>query len=453
MREQKLLMDPPLLAKILTCKMSKTVNEHGHAEITGIGSEETAASCERILEERTPVTLKAISAGAADQTIFKGIPVSIRTNWRNGLRELVIELMTGSCLLDMKERTRVFQSPAAAYEDLLRHVGEGRQDYQFLMTVGKKTPIKDLLIQYRETDWAFIKRLASHFHSVAVADDLQEGINIFFGLPYRDDNETVSLGDAVEFTVHMAIDGSILYYEVESREIYSLGKKVRFRGNVCKVYGVTSRFAEGQLIHNYDLRPDAGFATERAVNPHIANLSLAARITDVRKGEVKVAVTGVDQDRYPSSRWYPYATVYSSPDGTGWYFMPEAGDIVRLYFPGAGESSAVASGAVHTESQGRRDPERKSLKTKWGKEVVMTPTSIVISNNKGMSVALDDKSGLHLSSAGDIRIIAGNQLSLVSRGAGVLARAGGEIKMMQAGTVVNLQNNAFLAGGQVDTRV
>ena len=33
------------------------------------------------------------------------------------------------------------------------------------------------------------------------------------------------------------------------------------------------------------------------------------------------------------TRVFPYATVYSTPDGTGWYCMPEIGDAVRLYFP------------------------------------------------------------------------------------------------------------------------
>jgi hypothetical protein len=452
MRESRLLVDPPLLATVLSCEITKAVGEHGRAKITGIGAAGAEASHERILAGETSVALKAISDGAAPKTIFRGVPVSVREIWRNGVRELAIELMTGSCLLDMVERTRVFQSPTATYEDLLRHIGEGRDDYDFLMTMGENTPIKDLIIQYRETDWAFIKRLASHLRGVAVADDLQEGVNIFFGLPYRDDNEAVPAGDTIAFTARKGLGGGGVSHEVESREIYALGKKVRFRDGVYKVYGVTSRLEGGYLTHSYDLRAEAGFYTERAVNPRLAGLSLAARITGARKGEVTAEILDGDKDRYPSSRWYPYATVYSSPDGTGWYFMPEVGDAARLRLPGSEEKSGVISGAVHTESKGRRAPERKSLKTKWGKEVLLTPTSVTLTNNKGMSVALDDQSGVHIASAGDIWIESDGQLSLISRGAGALIRAGGEIRMTQAGSTVSLRDDAFLAGGQVDAR-
>ena len=48
-----------------------------------------------------------------------------------------------------------------------------------------------------------------------------------------------------------------------------------------------------------------------------------------------------------TARWFPYSTVYSSPDGTGWYCMPEVGDAIRLYFPDNEEKNAYAISSVN----------------------------------------------------------------------------------------------------------
>lgn len=50
------------------------------------------------------------------------------------------------------------------------------------------------------------------------------------------------------------------------------------------------------------------------------------------------------------TRVFPYATVYSTPDGTGWYCMPEIGDAVRLYFPCEKDADAYVASSVHLQS-------------------------------------------------------------------------------------------------------
>ena len=38
--------------------------------------------------------------------------------------------------------------------------------------------------------------------------------------------------------------------------------------------------------------------------------------------------------------WFPFSSVSSSSDGSGWYCMPEPGESVRIYFPTAKEAEA-----------------------------------------------------------------------------------------------------------------
>ncbi|KAF6589054.1 phage tail protein, partial [Paenibacillus sp. EKM208P] len=79
----------------------------------------------------------------------------------------------------------------------------------------------------------------------------------------------------------------------------------------------------------------------------------------------------------------PYSTVYSSPDGSGWYVMPEAGDQIRLYFPDEREQNAFAASSVDLASSDpvkRSDPAVKSISTKYGKQVVFKPGAVEIIN-------------------------------------------------------------------------
>jgi uncharacterized protein (DUF2345 family) len=132
--------------------------------------------------------------------------------------------------------------------------------------------------------------------------------------------------------------------------------------------------------------------------------------------------------------------------------MPEIGDAARLRFSDTDEGSGVVESATRTEAPGRVAPDRKSLKTKWGKEVILSPTTITLSNNKGLSVALDDRSGIHLISDKDITLVAENNLSVVSLGGDTRVSAGGGIKLSQRGTEVGLRDDVTFSGGQVNTQ-
>ena len=59
---------------------------------------------------------------------------------------------------------------------------------------------------------------------------------------------------------------------------------------------------------------------------------VSGKITATQKAVVQVSIDK-DENEEAGVRWLPYATVYSTPDGTGWYCMPEGGDSIRLYAP------------------------------------------------------------------------------------------------------------------------
>ena len=78
--------------------------------------------------------------------------------------------------------------------------------------------------------------------------------------------------------------------------------------------------------------------------------SFDAVVTGGQKDRVQVEIAQDEWNAQDGKKWFPYATVYSSPDGTGWYCMPEPGDSVRLHVPESEEDSFVMS-AVHRETR------------------------------------------------------------------------------------------------------
>ena len=52
--------------------------------------------------------------------------------------------------------------------------------------------------------------------------------------------------------------------------------------------------------------------------------------------------------------WFPYATMSAALDGSGWYYMPEAGDRVRVEFPDkyAQDALVINSASVYDAPSG-----------------------------------------------------------------------------------------------------
>lgn len=76
-----------------------------------------------------------------------------------------------------------------------------------------------------------------------------------------------------------------------------------------------------ELVNVYELAVEGGLRTTEAENKKISGLSIDGKIHQVKQDRVQVSFL---QDVDAPCIWFPYATAYSSPDGAGWYCMPES---------------------------------------------------------------------------------------------------------------------------------
>ena len=133
------------------------------------------------------------------------------------------------------------------------------------------------ILQYKETDWEFMKRLASYAGTVIIPEDGISAKKLYWGCRKSDvirkiqadsyqteqDYEWYEKKKAAEAENLKWFDA--VNYIFESREIYKLGEAVQFNG-MNLVVGKIESWLEGQeLYHSYRLMTKAGWIMLRYI--------------------------------------------------------------------------------------------------------------------------------------------------------------------------------------------
>lgn len=462
MKERRISISPYSLISLMELNIHKKVSQHSTARIVGLISEEIEDKYVEMAGENEWITIEAIDDDKS-KILFKGIVQTVSVRNENQVRIIEILAVSGSYLMDLSEKTRTFQDEKQTYKSIMNSVKNGYEKAGVYMTIGENQSTGSIIVQYRETDWNFIKRLASHFNSYIVPEDILEGAKIYFGRPNRDEivtfnpisysmkKDVAEYMEKIKNKVSGIGENDSIYYCVESREIYELCAPVKFLNRKLYIYEINSKLEGSVIRHFYTLKSERGFKSIKQYNKKIIGASLDATVLAVSKDTVKLHLAVDSKQDESGAKWFPYSTVYSSPDGTGWYCMPEKGDKVRLYFPDEKEKNAFAISSVHLEGSNqdkRSNPDIKVLSTKYGKQIIFYPDAIEIKNHDDLYIKLYDDGGIIINSDKNISINSKEDISIVSdEKIQMVAKEGLEFK--QGETSLEINENVVLKGGQV----
>ena len=461
MRDYNLRLSPFHTLDTLSCHIKKCVNDHMRFEFCGLIQPEDEENFLNTGMEDIAVELSMVGEDGSEYLLCCGVARDIQIQREGDLRRLSVEAVSGTYYEDLVKYVRVFQDSSSTYDAVLKHNEKNYQDAGHSMMIGNGSTIGDLVVQYRETDWEFARRMASHFNSVVVPAYRTKGIHYYFGFPDGKQNIELSkhtytirkdAGDYLTKTKNQVlslIEADALCLEVESRDVYEIGDSFPFQGQTYYIYEIESVLDGRELVHHYKLRSKAALQTIKQFNERMIGASLEANISGVSKDtvQVNIAADGIQSNR----KWFLYSTVYSSPDGTGWYCMPEEGDSVRLYLPNEKEKDGYIISAVHVPADGeaRSTPDNKSLKSKYGKEVLFTPSLLRLTNNNGMSVEISDEDGITISSDKAVTIEAKEGVQIASLEQSVEVVAPESIALKQGDTTLTMKDDIHLDGAQV----
>lgn len=459
MRDYQLKMEPFEYVALQDVEIHKGLNCHAQARIVIRVKDDRKEEYLSMLSADTWLKVTAEGETGTSTVLFHGIVTGF-TMEQDGYETILhLEAESGTVLMDDKEHFRVFQNKdtpcSLLFDQITAGYAGGKADYP----EGADDKTEGVLMQYQETDWAFCKRLASLHNRYIVPDALQKGCGYTVGLPegveqsWKAPDIMLTL-DACEYQqkVKNGVKGlqmrDMLTLSVTDREIYQLGDFMLYEGGKYYIYDITTRYIGAECVHEYKLRRKEGLQTLTIEHQGTAGCSFEAQVTGVQKDTVQIDITGDEWQALDGKKWFAYATVYSSPDGTGWYSMPEVGDTVRLYVPDH-ENRCLVVSSVHKETDSaRQDPDHKSFKTKYGKEILFTPDSILITNNQGMMVEMNDQEGITMTSDKDILIQAQENMTIASGASSLLIAAEDIVQVKQGGTTMTLSDDIYFTGGE-----
>lgn len=460
MYEVSLQFPPFVLLNLLEFKMSQSLNVHGMLTFSGTIEQAQMTQYLELAMSETWVTCTASNDFGEEQTLFVGILTDLEIHIEGGVAVLRAVIQTGTYLLEHQSHTRTFQSIDMEYSEIISTCLAHYSNANHMMHVRNRS-IDDVIVQYHETDWSFIKRLASHYHTVICPESTISGIKFYFGSPVfrnpvqieahqysvKKDFETYRFQITHDLDVQ---EKDALVFICEDRQLYKLGTEVELSDRKLYVAQIESSLIGAELVHRHYLRSMAGMQTPKSYNPCIAGISLSGSILDIQKDVVTISVKQ-DENLTPGTKWFPYSTVYSSPNGAGFYCMPEAGDEIRLYFPSDDEADGYVASATHIGQGGniRLNPDNKSLLTKYGKQLLFTPTSITMTNNLGMSITLDDNKGISIQSDKKISMHSEDRIEVISGSGTIAVSASEEVILSQGDSAVVISDDVSFSTTEI----
>ena len=428
---EHLTIEPYKVEKILDIQIQHKINEHSTLYIRALLSDDVKDNYIKECTQGSKVGLKLRNSGKND-VLFYGMVKDIELEVVQGSYYMILYAVSYSYLLDVEKKNRSFQNKQKTYVSLENEIMETYSKAMISDVASRKKELGKFIVQYQETDWEFLKRLASHFHTGLVNDVHIDKVKCYFGIPNNATHTINSFNYSIKKDLgkylmlsQNGIDGiieqDVAYYEVESEVPVNIGDTIAFHGKELYVYQINARMCKGILQFNLILSTPKGMSQLFQMHNNIVGVSLDAKICEIKNDRVKVSLQIDEESGHVQEKkcYFPYSTIYSSKDGSGWYCMPEKGDSVRIYFPDGIEEHSYAISSVHDEvddnlsgsadnfseagspgggnnggySGKRDDPSVKSLRNPSGKEIRLTPDGIYIISN-GTTITLTDEDGV-----------------------------------------------------------
>lgn len=448
MKAHKIIVEPFELLDVLSCRGKIGEDSHGYMEVRGHIHADKEMEYQKLLLTELWAKITAYDENGVSEILFTGIVTAGEIVVENGVKILRVTIKTGSFLMDLQEHIRTFQNSKDTYASLLKTMMLSYNVMSnFIINKGKEKNIAKFLCQYHETDWQFARRLASYCHTWLYPNEVGEGIKFYFGLPVGENRGTIC---PTEYSVNQK--NRNITYKVRLRELLRIGDRVLFKNQAFYVLARETHWEHEELYHIYELGTKEKEQKTPIYNDNLIGVSLAGTVTGVKGTQVTLSVTEDENKATSGSREFSYATVYSSPDGTGWYCMPEIGDNVRLYFPSQDEQQAYVFNSIHLTSKNpneRTNPDYKSIMNKQGKEIILKPDAILVTNNAGMSLELSDGKGISIISDKKIILKSEDSVEITSEEGQIDITAADRIELCQGDTKLELSDRMTMQGAKV----
>ena len=282
--------------------------------------------------------------------LFSGYPEKVEIKEERGYRIADIQAVSGTILLDQKKSNRVFQKKAQTYMGIANTI-TADTEHSACILPGSDMQTGGTLIQYQETDWNFLKRMASQLGLPLVPDISYYYPRFYLGLP---EGEKKELGEILSCDMcfdgrYYAVSGKCLVdredficYDVVTRTSLSLGDRVTYEGRELLVSRKKTELVRGEVIFTYRLAGSSYTWVPWEDNPDYTGMSFVGAIVGTQGEQVEVAFD-IDQTAAGGNRYG-----FAPATGNLMYCMPQKGTKTSLYIGNGDEAQGIATGCIRT---------------------------------------------------------------------------------------------------------
>jgi hypothetical protein len=465
---QNIQIRPYQLKDLLDLKIIKRLNEHARLSFTGVIPVDKKDNYINETESQTQIEVNQIDDSGKTQPLFKGVVTQVQVRTVRDIYYLQVEAVSATYNLDIQVKSRSFQNINQKYTDLINQVIADYPGAAVNDCVSRDATTNQLIVQYLETDWQFLKRLAGHFYAPLIPASVFAEPKFYFGLP---DGDTKGDLDNYHYSVKKKIgdyrcstenfnqnlqETDFIYYQLETDHLFDLGDLITFKKRKLYVYEAITLMQQGIVKHNYLLTPQGGFSQNPVHNPLLIGASVQGQVIEVSKDKVRAHLEIDPEQAVETAYWFPYSSVYTAEGNSGWYCMPEIGDYIQVYFPDQEEKNAIASSSVRKDADDNENnkvgnPDIKYFRTKSGKELMFAPGEVLLSAKDGeIFIRLNDDNGIQIFSKRGIQLISKENLNIESQKKVVVSAKEG-INLTCKASNIKMDGATTIKGSKVKT--
>lgn len=350
---------------------------------------------------------------------------------------LELELISASCLADRKKEKRSFQNIKLKYREIMEDVMV-RAECRLTYYAQDKTQIMPL-IQYNETAWEFVRRLASRLNSCVYPDYKNMEPRIMVSVPSMEFNGTINILSLrhsfseryweIRQEEDAAVHNDYIYYDLTSYEDYEIGTWILVNGEKRLLVSKKANTVRGEIIFSYKAGSMALAALSQYHNPAFAGMGIRGSVLSTSRETLRVKF---DFDKEQNvAEAYDYMWVPES--GNTMYLMPRAGTTVNLFFKNESEESAVAVSCIRTNGQSHdkmSDCANRYFTNESDKQMSLKPDRIeFVNQSTEEGIVTDDVSGVSVNTSNCISLV--SQKKIIVEAKNILISTPNELVMQK----------------------
>ncbi|EXG85615.1 hypothetical protein K413DRAFT_2405 [Clostridium sp. ASBs410] len=406
----------------------KEANQHTSLVLHGICEENNHQKIILQTDENKKIVVK----NQEKCLIFCGLITKLHMEEKGEVGTFLLNAASFSYQMDLTKRRRIFQNLEMTYQEVLETVLKAYPNASVTDRLSGNQKIPHFLIQYEETDWEFLKRLASHFREGIYPNPSSEKIQISFGSPLGESIRNMD-GKQKKRALDLIKKQETIW--INSYKKYEVGEMIVNQNKNYYVKSVHFITEKEEILYELELVCNRESVFPYIPNHQIARARMWAEVLEVQRNQLKLHFL-IEEI---SGALMPYFSFEAGENNKIGYYMSAPGAKAEVYFPDEEEQNGFVMSVIRQDQKETSGlPTRvQSIGNEMGNGFQMNEKNVLFSTTgESTTIRLTSDGILQMVSSGSMKLSASKDIRL-EKGFDHLQIKAGKGIQMKAGTTGN----------------